>query len=196
MQALLDSIGYNSWVLPALLVIPVAGALLVWAHSRTVKDATGAALAAGERTARVLTFAVLVLEFVVSIGLWWSFDAASSGWQATFDLPWIDSWGARFSLGIDGLSLMMVLLTTLLMPLAVLGGWTSISKKVHAYHGLMLLLTVGMLGVFVARDLFLYYVMWEVMLIPMYFIIGIWGVGSDVSTPRSSSSSTRCSARC
>lgn len=175
MQALLDSIGYNSWVLPALLVIPVAGALLVWLHSRTVTGATGAALADGERTARMLTFAIFVLEFVVSIGLWWSFDASSSGWQATFDAPWIDSWGARFSLGIDGLSLMMVLLTTLLMPLAVLGGWTSISKKVHAYHALMLLLTVGMLGVFVARDLFLFYVMWEVMLVPMYFIVGIWG---------------------
>ena len=70
---------------------------------------------------------------------------------------------------------MMVLLTTLLMPLAILGGWTSIRKKVHAYHALMLLLTTGMLGVFVALDLFLFYVMWEVMLIPMYFIIGIWG---------------------
>ena len=70
---------------------------------------------------------------------------------------------------------MMVLLTTLIMPLAILGGWTSVKTKVHAYHALMLVLTTGMLGVFVAKDLFLFYVMWEVMLIPMYFIIGIWG---------------------
>ena len=175
MSALLESIGYNSWVLPALLIIPLLGALMVWAHGTTVAGATGEALARGETMARRITLAVFVLEFIVSIGLWWSFNPASSGWQATFDVRWIDAWGARFSLGIDGLSLMMVLLTTLLMPLAVLGGWTSVTRKVHAYHVLMLLLTIGMLGVFVAKDLFLFYVMWEVMLVPMYFIVGIWG---------------------
>jgi NADH-quinone oxidoreductase subunit M len=175
MTALLESIGYNSWVLPVLLLIPTLGALLVWGHGATMRGATGDALAAAEGTARTITLATLVIEFIVSMGLWWSLDPASSGWQATFDSPWIDAWGARFSLGVDGLSLMMVLLTTFLMPLAVLGGWTSVNKKVHAYHTLMLLLTVGMLGVFVARDLFLFYVMWEVMLIPMYFIVGIWG---------------------
>ncbi len=175
MTALLESIGYNGWVLPVLLLIPTLGALLVWGHGATLRGATGEALAAAEGTARTITLLTLVIEFVVSMGLWWSFDPASSGWQATFDSPWIDSWGARFTLGIDGLSLMMVLLTTFLMPLAVLGGWTSVHKKVHAYHVLMLLLTVGMLGVFVARDLFLFYVMWEVMLVPMYFIVGIWG---------------------
>jgi NADH-quinone oxidoreductase subunit M len=67
------------------------------------------------------------------------------------------------------------MLTTFIMPLVVLGGWTSVRTKVHAYHALMLILTTGMLGVFVARDLFLFYVMWEVMLVPMYFIVGIWG---------------------
>ena len=175
MAAFLESIGYNGWVLPALLVIPVVGALVVWLQGMGVRGATGEALARSETTARRITFAVLVVEFVVSAGLWWSLDASSSAYQATFDRAWIDSWGARFALGVDGLSVMMVLLTTLLMPLAVLGGWTSVNKKVHAYHILMLLLTVGMLGVFVARDLFLFYVMWEVMLVPMYFIVGIWG---------------------
>lgn len=172
---MLESIGYNSWVLPVLLLIPLLGALLVWGHGATMRGAAGEALAAAEGTARTITLLTFVIEFVVSIGLWWSFDPSSAGWQASFDSPWIDSWGARFTLGIDGLSLMMVLLTTFLMPLAVLGGWTSVNKKVHAYHVLMLLLTVGMLGVFVARDLFLFYVMWEVMLVPMYFIVGIWG---------------------
>jgi NADH-quinone oxidoreductase subunit M len=84
-------------------------------------------------------------------------------------------WGVRFSIGVDGISLMLVLLTTLTMPLAVLGGWTAIRAKVHSYLALLLILTTGMLGVFLARDLVLFYVMWEVMLIPMYFIIGIWG---------------------
>ena len=175
MAAFLESMGYNAWVLPALLVIPVIGAMLVWLHGATLKGATGDSLAAAESTARVITIATFLVEFVVSIGLWWSFDPTSAGWQASFDAPWINAWGARFTLGIDGLSLMMVLLTTFLMPLAVLGGWTSVNKKVHTYHMLMLHLTVGMLGVFVARDLFLFYVMWEVMLIPMYFIVGIWG---------------------
>jgi NADH-quinone oxidoreductase subunit M len=126
-------------------------------------------------TARRLTFWILVLEFVLSMGLWWSLDQKSTGWQAVFDVQWIDAWGARFALGVDGISVMMVLLTTMLMPLAILGGWTSIRTKVHGYHTLMLLLTTGMLGVFLAKDLFLFYVMWEVMLVPMYFIVGIWG---------------------
>jgi NADH-quinone oxidoreductase subunit M len=91
------------------------------------------------------------------------------------DLPWIRTWGIHFALGIDGISVMLVLLTTFIMPLVVLGGWTSVRTKLHAYHALMLILTTGMLGVFVARDLFLFYVMWEVMLVPMYFIVGIWG---------------------
>ncbi len=122
---------------------------------------------------RALAF---VLEFVVSMGLWWSFDPAGARWQASID-HCVDSvpWGARFSMGIDGISLMMVLLTTVIMPLAVLGSWTSIRTKVRSYYALMLVLTTGMLGVFVSRDLLLFYVMWEIMLVPMYFIIGIWG---------------------
>jgi NADH-quinone oxidoreductase subunit M len=97
------------------------------------------------------------------------------GWQAGIDYEWIRSWGVRFSLGVDGISLMLVLLTTLTMPLAILGGWTAIKKNIHAYLAVLLILTTGMLGVFLARDLFLFYVTWEVMLIPMYLIIGIWG---------------------
>ena len=170
MAAFLESLNYNAWILPALLIIPTIGALLVWAHGAVAGQDVSAAM-----TARRLTFAILVLEFVLSMGLWWSLDAQSADWQAIFDVGWISSWGVRFTVGVDGLSVMMVLLTTFLMPLAILGGWTSVKTKVHAYHALMLVLTTGMLGVFVAKDLFLFYVMWEVMLIPMYFIIGIWG---------------------
>jgi NADH-quinone oxidoreductase subunit M len=90
-------------------------------------------------------------------------------------MRWIRTWGIHFALGVDGISVMLVLLTTFIMPLVVLGGWTSVRTKLHAYHALMLILTAGMLGVFMARDLFLFYVMWEVMLVPMYFIVGIWG---------------------
>ena len=170
MADFLASISYNAWILPALLIIPTVGSLLVWLHGAIAGQDASAAM-----TARRLTLWILVIEFVLSTGLWWSLDPQSAQWQAVFDKPWIDVWGTRFALGVDGLSVMMVLLTTLIMPLAILGGWTSVRTKVHAYHALMLILTTGVLGVFLAKDLFLFYIMWEVMLVPMYFIIGIWG---------------------
>ena len=173
MVEFLQSIHYNSWILPALLLIPIVGSLLVWAEGTTYSGLDDADAHAG--SAKMITFMTLLVEFIVSCGLWWSFEASSAGWQAPIDLPWIPMWGVRFSLGVDGISLMLILLTTLTMPLAVLGGWTSIKTKIHAYLALLLILTTGMLGVFLARDLFLFYVAWEVMLVPMYFIIGIWG---------------------
>ncbi|HZJ00527.1 MAG TPA: NADH-quinone oxidoreductase subunit M [Gemmatimonadaceae bacterium] len=171
MESFLASLGYNNWVLPALLIIPVLGAVLLVLMRGTAPDSDESA----NRSARIVAFVTLMLEFLVSIGLWWTFDPASSGWQAAIDTPWIPMWGIRFTLGIDGIALMMILLTTFIMPLCVLGSWTSVKKKVNTFFALMLILTAGMLGVFMARDLFLFYVMWEVMLVPMYFIIGIWG---------------------
>jgi NADH-quinone oxidoreductase subunit M len=171
MASLLESIGYNSWVLPALLLIPLIGAAALLAlPARGQTDG-----AVENPAARQIALWLFVLEFLVSLGLWWSYNPTDSGWQASIDLPWIPTWGVRFTLGIDGIALMMVLLTTFIMPLAVLGSWTSIRTKVRSYYALLLILTTGMLGVFLARDLFLFYVMWEVMLVPMYFIIGIWG---------------------
>jgi NADH-quinone oxidoreductase subunit M len=171
MASFLDSIGYNSWVLPALLLIPLIGAVLVLLLPVREPVATGVETPA----ARQVTFWLFVLEFVVSIGLWWSFNPADTGWQAPIDVAWIPTWGVRFTLGVDGIALMMVLLTTFIMPLSILGSWTSIRKNVRSYYALLLILSSGMIGVFLARDLFLFYVMWEVMLVPMYFIIGIWG---------------------
>ena len=172
MNSFLTSIGYNGWVLPALLIIPVIGAIaLVVMMPRGSDDLQ---LASNKR-ARVIAFAFFIIEFIVSVGLWWSFDPAAKGWQAAIDISWIPMWGVRFTLGLDGIALMMILLTTFIMPLVVLGSWTSVKTRVHGFFALMLVLTSGMIGVFIARDLFLFYVMWEVMLIPMYFIIGIWG---------------------
>ena len=173
MEAFLQSIGYESWVLPALLIIPLVGAVLLLVLGQASGSSAGSESSNGQ--ARVIAFFVLLVEFLVSAGLWWSFNPADTGWQAPIDIGWIPTWGVRFTLGIDGIALMMVLLTTFIMPLAVLGSWTSIKMKVHTYFALMMILTSGMLGVFLARDLFLFYVMWEVMLVPMYFIIGIWG---------------------
>ena len=172
MASFLDSIGYNGWILPALLLIPLVGTVAVMlVPARPSADPTGVETPA----ARQIAFWFFMLEFIVSLGLWWSFNPADTGWQASIDLPWIPTWGARFTLGIDGIALMMILLTTFIMPLSVLGSFTSVRTKTRSYYALLLILTSGMLGVFLARDLFLFYVMWEVMLVPMYFIIGIWG---------------------
>jgi NADH-quinone oxidoreductase subunit M len=173
MRAFLESVGYNGWVLPALLAIPLVGALLLWLHGA----AAGGRLTVEQQmsAARGIALAFFVVLFVVSVGLWWSLEPTDPGMQATVDLPWIADWGVGFRVGVDGMASMMVLLTTFIMPLAVLGSWTSIRSRPHVYYALMLVLTTGMLGVFVARDLFLFYVMWEIMLVPMYFIIGIWG---------------------
>ena len=90
-------------------------------------------------------------------------------------VPWIPSLGVQYHVGIDGISLFLVLLTTVLTPIAILSSWNSIEKRVREYYLFMLMLETGMIGVFVALDLFLFYVFWEVMLVPMYFLIGVWG---------------------
>src|SRR5213079_2031001 len=97
------------------------------------------------------------------------------GMQFTVDRAWIAAWGIHYAVGVDGISLFLVLLTTFLMPLSILGSWSYITKREGGFYALLLVLTTGMIGVFVSLDLFLFYVMWEVMLIPMYFIIGVWG---------------------
>jgi NADH-quinone oxidoreductase subunit M len=179
MNEFLQSINYMSWVLPALLAIPLIGAVLVWLtptpRRRGLEIGADEVVAGIANGPRWIAFLVLVVEFVVSLGLWWAFDPAVGNWQAYFDVPWIPSWGVRFTLGIDGIALMMILLTTATMALAVLGSWTGIRMRTHGYYTLMLVLTTGLLGVFMSLDLFLFYVMWEVMLVPMYFIVGIWG---------------------
>ena len=176
MLAFLTSIGYESWVLPTLLALPVAAALVIVLHGSASKgEETGGLDDAAAMFPRRITLFTFLLEFVVSVGLWWVVGPGETGFRAIVDLPWIRTWGIRFAVGVDGISVMLVLLTTFIMPLVVLGGWTSVRTKLHAYHALMLILTTGMLGVFMARDLFLFYVMWEVMLVPMYFIVGIWG---------------------
>jgi NADH-quinone oxidoreductase subunit M len=102
-------------------------------------------------------------------------DYAEAGYRFVVDVPWIESVGISFKLGVDGISLWLVLLTTLLTPIALYASWSSVTTKVKEYAIAFLLLQVGMLGAFFALDLFLFYVFWELMLVPMYLIIGIWG---------------------
>jgi NADH-quinone oxidoreductase subunit M len=113
--------------------------------------------------------------FLVSLELIGRFGAGSPGFQLREDAEWIPSIGARYSLGIDGLSFVLILLTTAIGAIAILSSWSAIQTRVKEYYILLLLLQTGMLGVFMATDFFLFYVFWEVMLVPMYFLIGVWG---------------------
>ncbi len=113
--------------------------------------------------------------FIVSLFLYFGFDATNPAMQYTHKVLWIPALNISYSIGVDGLSLLMIMLTTFLTPIAFIASWESITNKVKEYTIMMLLLEVGMLGVFSALDTFLFYIFWEAMLIPMYFIIGIWG---------------------
>jgi NADH-quinone oxidoreductase subunit M len=116
-----------------------------------------------------------MIEFLVSLPLFWTFEIGYVEWQNYVSAPWIADWGISYALGVDGISILLILLTTFLLPISVLVSWDQIKEKERAYYAMLLLLITGILGVFVALDLFLFYVFWEVTLIPMYFLIGVWG---------------------
>ncbi len=124
---------------------------------------------------RAVGLASTVLTFLLSLQLFVAYDPTQTGFQFVEHAAWMPDFGIYYFVGIDGISLLMVLLTTFLMPLVLLSSWTEIAKSVRAYVFFMLFLETGMLGTFVSLNVFQFYVFWEVMLIPMYFIIGIWG---------------------
>lgn len=124
---------------------------------------------------RWVAFLTAVITFLLSIPLFFYFDSSSWNMQFVENIPWIKDFGISYHMGIDGISLLLILLTTFLSALAILSTWTAVTQKVKGYMISLLSLEIGMLGVFCSLDFFLFYVFWEVMLIPMYFIIGIWG---------------------
>jgi len=152
---------YGESVLDILVAFPLFAALVV--------------LLAPARLAKRIALVGALIEFFLSVPLWWMFQSGTAAMQFAVVHPWIPNWGIMYRLGVDGISLFMVLLTTFTIPLAVLGSWNYIKERERPYYALLLVLTTGMLGVFLALDLFVFYVFWEIMLIPMYFIIGVWG---------------------
>ena len=126
---------------------------------------------------RWLALVTSLITFVISLVVLAQFNASDPDLQMVVDLPWIHVAGFDISyhLGIDGLSILLVLLTTFLSPIAILSTWTAIEDRVKEFMIFFLLLEVGMTGVFLAQDLFLFYIFWEFTLVPMYFLIGIWG---------------------
>ncbi|MGI6454749.1 MAG: complex I subunit 4 family protein [bacterium] len=124
---------------------------------------------------RKFAFGVSLVSLVLCVPLLFGFDYSSSEFQFETIAPWLPSLGIMYLTGVDGLSLMLVVLTTLLTTLSILASFDSIQKNAREFYFFMLLLETGMIGTFIARDLFLFYIFWELMLVPMYFIIGIWG---------------------
>jgi len=150
-------------LLTALVFLPVAGAAAIALTRREAETAQ-----------KLLGLGVSTAVFLLSLLLVRGFEAVPA-MQFVEQRSWLPAYGISYHLGVDGLSLWLVILTTFLTPLCLLGSWSSIEERVREFGIFMLLLEAGMIGVFVSLDLFLFYVFWEAMLIPMYFLIGIWG---------------------
>src|SRR2546422_3536598 len=153
-------------ILTSLIALPIAGALVLL----FVRDDERSA-----PLARNIALVVSVLVFAETLLLWSRFDAASGEFQFIERHAWIPAFGISYFVGVDGISLWLLVLTGFLTPLALLSSWESVQKKTKTFCIFVLLLESAMLGVFVSLDLFLFYVFWDAMLIPMYFLIGIWG---------------------
>ena len=128
-----------------------------------------------EGTVRTIALATSLVTFAATLYLWWQFDPANAGFQFEERHAWIPAFGIQYYIGVDGISLLLIVLTGFLTPLALLSSWESVHKNVQVFSFFMLALETAMLGVFVSIDLFLFYVFWDAMLIPMYFLIGVWG---------------------
>src|SRR5437667_8987613 len=151
-------------LLTLLMLLPLAGALLI-------------GLMSGRREGliRAVALGVSIAVFAVTVLMWARFDGTSANFQFVERHAWIPAFGIDYFVGVDGISLFLVVLTGFLTPLALLSSWESVQKKTKTFCIFVLLLESAMLGVFVSLDLFLFYVFWDAMLIPMYFLIGIWG---------------------
>jgi NADH-quinone oxidoreductase subunit M len=150
--------------LTILTFLPLLGALVMLLFTR-----------GRPRAYKTTAMVASVLTFAMSVYLFTQFDVSRAGYQFQEDYSWISNLGIRYHVGVDGISLLMVLLTTLLCAVAILGSWNSIKDRGLGFFASLLVLETGMLGVFVSMDLFLFYMFWEVQLVPMYFVIGIWG---------------------
>lgn len=151
-------------LLTVVLFLPLAGFLIALLVPRSWP--------AGSRLWSLL---ISLITFAASLGLLAFFDRARAGEQFIIDLPWIASPEIRFAISLNGVSLWLVLLSTLLTPICILISWKYIHDRVKEFFAFLLLLEFGLIGVFMAQDLFLFYVFWEISLVPMYFLIGIWG---------------------
>ena len=145
--------------------LPLAVALLLLCTGRRLPA----------RLWQVVGLGASLATFAASLPLWQQYDLVDGGFQFIEYVPWIEDYGIHYFVGIDGISLMLVLLTTFLVPIALLATWNDVRRDVRSYVFFMLFLETGLLGAFISLNLFVFYVFWELMLVPMYFIIGIFG---------------------
>ncbi|HEX5474679.1 MAG TPA: NADH-quinone oxidoreductase subunit M [Vicinamibacterales bacterium] len=155
-------------ILAWLILVPAIAGVLAWAAERWSRA-----------WPRWVALAGTIVDLVLAVRLWiaaWSAAAPPPGhWLVELNLPWIDALGIRFHLGLDGLSLLLVLLTAFLGIMAVACSWTEIQDRIGLFHLHLMWVLAGIIGVFLSLDLFLFYFFWEMMLVPMYFLIGMWG---------------------
>ncbi|NOT34737.1 MAG: NADH-quinone oxidoreductase subunit M [Candidatus Eisenbacteria bacterium] len=128
-----------------------------------------------QRFTRLVATLFAAAEVAIALPLWWRMDSSNGAWQFAELRDWIPSWGASYSLAVDGISSLLVLMTVVVTLIAVVGAFNSVDKRAREFFALILALETGMLGTFLATDLLLFYVFWEAMLIPMYLLIGVWG---------------------
>jgi NADH-quinone oxidoreductase subunit M len=154
-------------ILTALIVLPLVGAVsLLFVDTRDNRN---------EALVRYVALGSSLVVFAVTLAVWARFTTDSADFQFVERYPWIPSFGINYVVGVDGISLFLIVLTGFLTPLALLSSWVSVRRRVRAFSICVLALESAMLGVFVSLDLFLFYVFWDAMLVPMYFLIGVWG---------------------
>jgi NADH-quinone oxidoreductase subunit M len=156
----------DAWILTGVIFLPALGVVAILFIPKERQNAI-----------RITALVASALTFLLSLVMLSAFDRADPDLQLVVRLPWIRvvDWTLEYHLGIDGLSLLLVLLTTFLTPISILSTWSAVQERVKEFMAFFLLLEVGMLGVFLALDLFLFYIFWEFTLVPMYFLIGVWG---------------------
>jgi NADH-quinone oxidoreductase subunit M len=153
-------------------LLPLVAALALVLLDQAAK---GAGRELGASTWKVAGLVASLATFAISLKLWTGYDPTIADYQFVEHEPWLAEWGVNYYVGIDGISLLLILLTTFLQPLVLLASWNDIQQSVKSYVFFMLALETGMIATFAALNLFQFYLFWELMLIPMYFIIGIWG---------------------
>ena len=154
-------------ILSIVTFLPLVGALiifLIWEDSEIAR-----------RNVRFVALFTTVVTFLVSLGIWFNFDGSRSDFQMVEKLNWVEQGGITYHMGVDGISMLFVILTTFLMPFCILASWESITSRIREYMIAFLILETLMIGVFCALDIVLFYVFFEGGLIPMFLIIGVWG---------------------
>jgi len=151
-------------VLSTVIFLPLLGALLIFLTKRS-----------SETFIKWTALAISIINFVLSLPLFTGFDKTTAAMQFVEKRAWVPAWGIHYSLGVDGISVLFVLLSTLLTILCVTVSWKSIKIKTKEFYAALLLIEGSMIGVFCSLDMFLFYIFWEAMLIPMFLLIGVWG---------------------